>query len=162
MDIIVLAVPVQAKPHDKHAHSRSQHIQDLPTVYPRHQNQESQLLNTIPRSSGPSYPAETGRINVPPAQAQQRNIPKAAETRAPLNSKQVFLPGRASTGTHIHVTLLEAAYHSLMSTIQLLTLPNVMSHPPSMQMLINHHHQIMNLTQSSLQLLLPLQPLNQF
>ena len=104
-------------------------------------------FSTEPASKGES------RNSAQPTMYRVRNEAPArtgfpAQTTLHQASHPVFHPGRASTTTHI--ALLDAAYHAMMATFQLLAVPDAKNNPTIHRMVTINHHQIIDLVQSSL------------
>ena len=104
-------------------------------------------FSTEPTSKGKS------RNSAQPTTFRVRNEAPArtgfpAQTTFHQASHPVFHPGRASTTTHI--ALLDAAYHAMMATFQLLAVPDAKNNPAIHRMVTINHHQIIDLVQSSL------------
>ena len=136
--------------------------QQYPTTSDKDQGNYISYANVVKPSGTSSdkemepQPKDVNTVMYPPSAAQRPpTIEKTSIT--PINTEQsphtqpVFQHGRASTSTHR--SLLESAYQLTISTLHLLALPLALSDPTLVETLKTHHHRIIYLTQSSLQLL---------
>ena len=118
---------------------------DMPEYTPTTKTMSAEIrqdsaLYSIPKSPNSAQPIPRGNTTGTSARPHQ--------TFNRHTTQPVFHSGRASTTSHY--ALLEAAYHAMMATFQLLAVPNAKHNPSIHNMIIVNHHQILDLVQSSL------------
>ena len=122
-----------------------------PNITPQHTYPQSNSSISSPIQKAPhlSPRRRHGTTNPNPNHQMAQPEPTTPlELSNPQSYTLDFRPGRASVSTH--KALLEQAYQTLVATLDLLALPLALTDPTTQLAIKNHHSQILQLTQKSL------------